>query len=146
MSPIDHETIQTKLLRLEKNITFLDGYCAISQVDFLNDHTIQGAVLHYLVESIEIIVDIGNHLLAQQGESSATYRDVILYLGKHNIIPTEFAQAHADMAQFRNLVVHVYDTIDLEEVYKTLQEAVPTFTKFAEYFQAFFKQPHSLDT
>ena len=142
MSPIDQETIHTKLLRLEKNITFLEGYCTVSKADFLNDYTVQGAVLHYLVESIEIIIDIGNHILADQGESSATYRDVILFLGKHDIIPEDFAKQHAEMAQFRNLVVHVYETIDLEAVYTTLQEAVPTFKKFAEYFQAFLKAPH----
>lgn len=134
MVPIDRHTITTKLLRLEKNLDFLEEYQKISKQDFLKDYTVQGATLHYMVECIEIIIDIGNHLLTNRGESTHTYREVILQLGKYQIIPTAFAKKNADMTNFRNLIIHAYEALDIAKVYQELQKAPNIFRRFVKYY------------
>lgn len=135
MSPIEKETVASKLKRLERNINFLEEYSRLPYEAFLQDHTIQGAAMHYMVESIEIIIDIGNHVLVDVGETTQTYKDVILKLGEQNIIPPEFAQQNLDMTGFRNLIIHAYSVIDMTKVYEQLQKTPKIFTQFSEYFQ-----------
>lgn len=135
MSPLDYNTIQAKLLRLESNISLLEKYAALTTQAFLHDPTVQGATLHYLVESIEIIIDIANHLLADRGVSPVNYYDTILQLGKIKIVPSAFAKRHADMTKFRNLIVHVYMDVDVPKVYRMLRTAPKTLRQFARYFE-----------
>jgi len=141
MSPIEHETIQKKLVRLERNIGILKTYIPIEQQVFEEDYTILGATLHYLVESIEIIVDIGNHILAEEfSESADTYANVIRKLGTHGIVSNQFAMDNEAMVRFRNRVIHVYDDIDLKEVHCYLKKAPDVFQEFARQFACFLEK------
>ncbi|MBI2415419.1 MAG: DUF86 domain-containing protein [Candidatus Kerfeldbacteria bacterium] len=141
MTPINKQTIQAKLVLLEKNITLLRSYQQISKKVFLEDYTVQGAAMHYLVESIEIIVNIGNHILAEQfGQAESTYKDIILSLGKHKIIPNRFAQQHATMTDFRNLIIHGYAEVKLMEVYKAVQSGPSIFERFSRYFVRYIEK------
>ena len=135
MTPINRQTIESKLVLLEKNVSLLRDYRCHTKKTFLADPMLHGAVMHYLVESIEIIIDIGNHILAQKyGQSQSTYKDVIIYLGKHRVIPQTFAQRQMKMSDFRNLIIHGYGDIKLADVYRALQEGPDTFEQFARYF------------
>lgn len=135
MTPINRQTIEAKLLLLEKNIALLKVYKKKPKAVFFQDDMLQGASMHYLVESIEIIVDIGNHILAQAFQQSQTsYKDVLLHLGKHKVIPIKFAQRQAKMADFRNLIIHGYGDIKLNEVYHALRTGPDIFAKFTGYY------------
>ena len=62
------------------------------------------------------------------------YKDVLLELGSQKIIPLDFATDNATMADFRNMLIHAYPAISLEEVYDNLQKAPDIFRQFARYF------------
>jgi len=141
MSPLNKETILSKIERLERNSDILDGYKKLSEPDFFNDYTIHGAAMHYLVESIEIIIDAGSHILSECFEKSpATYKDIVLELGNEKIVPFEFSTKNAEMADFRNLIIHGYASIDLNEVYQSLQKAPDIFRQFAKYYIDFLEK------
>lgn len=141
MSPLNKETILSKIERLERNCDILDGYKKLGKIDFFNDYTIHGAAMHYLVESIEIIIDAGSHILSECFEKSpATYKDIILELGNEKIVPFEFSVKNAEMADFRNLIIHGYGSIDLKKVYQSLQKAPDIFRQFAEYYVEFLEK------
>jgi uncharacterized protein YutE (UPF0331/DUF86 family) len=87
---------------------------------------------------VEIIVDIGNHILSEVFHSSAgTYKDVIFKLGDAGIIPKDFANDNLKMADFRNLIIHGYASVDLDQVYQNIQKAPDIFRQFAKYYVEF---------
>lgn len=138
MSPVDQRSIAKKLLLLDRNIGLLKKYQKVSKKRFLDDLTLNGAALHYLVESIEIIIDIGNHILSEEFAITAeNYADVIRKLGRARVISKEFAAENEEMAKFRNKIIHFYTEVDMNEVHANLQKAPFIFQKFAKYYLRF---------
>lgn len=138
MSPIDKRNIAKKLSLLDRNIGLLKKYQKVSRKRFIEDLTLNGAALHYLVESIEIIIDIGNHILSEEFAVTAeNYADVIQQLGRAGVIPKKFADENEEMAKFRNKIIHIYAEINMKEVYEHLQKAPSIFQKFANHLLKF---------
>lgn len=134
MSPINKSTVKSRLFLLERNIKLLLGYSKVPRAVFLEDYTVSGAALHYLVESIEIITDIATHILAEDFALEInSYSDAIDELGARKIVPKKFAIDNADMARFRNRIIHMYSDVDLAKVYKYLKKAPAVFKKFGKY-------------
>ena len=141
MSPVNKNSINQKLEKLEESVKMLEEYKRISQEDFLKDKTINGATIHYLVLGIEIIIDTGNHILVEIfHEHTNSYEEIILKLGETKVIPENFAKDNADMAKFRNLLIHEYIKVDMKQIYENLQKAPDTFRKFAEHYLEFLER------
>lgn len=88
-------------------------------------------IIHLLQLCVEHVTDIGAHILAGSGlEMPDEYRDIIIKLGQHGIIPRDFAERIAPMAGFRNIVVHRYLTVDPAQVYAHLQHGLDDFERF----------------
>lgn len=141
MSPVNKQTVQDKLLRLRESVRVLDELKNESKETFLKDSKINGAVMFNLIISIEIIIDIGNHILSEIFQKPAgTYKDVIIFLGETKIIPEEFAEENKNVADFRNKLIHDYDRIELEKVFEYLQKAPDVLNEFAKYFINFLEK------
>lgn len=141
MSPIKKESVKAKIKKLTETIAFLEGYKKVSKEDFIKDHTINGAARHYMVLGIEIIVDIGNHILSEFFQVGTTeYAEVIEKLGEVKMVPEKFAKENTDMARFRNLLIHDYIKVDLNLVHQNLQKAPDIFRQFAKYFVKFLEK------
>jgi len=135
---IDSQSIESKLDKLEEINKYLRKYQEISQDDFSVDFTVNAAAMHYIVQGIEIVMDIGNHLLKEKYHvNSKNYREIIENLGEYEIIPEELAQENVDMAGFRNVVIHDYEDINMNRVYETLQRAPEVFEEFSEHYSKF---------
>ncbi len=138
---IDKKSINKKLNKLTESLEYLEKYKKESKEDFLIDFTVNAAAMHYMVLGIEIITDIGNHILNENYQiSSDEYSEVIEKLGEYEIVPEKFAKENADMAKFRNLIIHAYDKIDMEQVYQNLQKTPDIFRKFAKYYVEFLEK------
>lgn len=62
-----------------------------------------------------------------------TYREVILVLGQHGILPEDFSRKLAPAAGFRNVLVHMYADIDIGKLYSHLQKDIDDLELFAGY-------------
>ena len=130
-----------RIKKLEEAITELKKLQRFTKKEFLEDKTIQYAAMYAMILGIEAICDIGNHLLAHFFNRPAdTYKDIILNLGDCEVIPKSFAQKSSKMTDFRNILIHLYLKIDLEEIYKNLKKAPGEFAKFAQYFVKFLEK------
>lgn len=88
--------------------------------------------------ALKWVIDLGNHLLSEVFQVKAdSYAAVITKLGETGIIPEVFAAENADMAKFRNLLIHEYGDVDLGKVYEYLSKAPDVFRQFAQYFDDF---------
>ncbi|MEK7553284.1 MAG: HepT-like ribonuclease domain-containing protein [Patescibacteria group bacterium] len=137
---IDKNTVREKLEKLSHSVKLLEKYRGLSREDFLIDFTVNSAAQYNLILGIEIIIDIGNHILSEIFEvHPKEYKEVIECLGKYEIVPKEFSQENIDMTKFRNLIVHQYGEVDMKEVYQHLQKAPDIFRQFAKYYLEFLK-------
>lgn len=135
MAPIDRLTVSQKLIRLNNLIKELEEINQIPRKQFLHDRRLQAAVERYFILAIEIITDIGNHLLIEKGgKPGASYEDIIEQLGKKRLIPLHVAKRNKGMAKFRNLLVHVYEVVEPELVHQYLKKAPKEFKAFATAF------------
>ena len=139
---IDKEVIVKKLQELNRCLKELENLKNISSKDFFSSLDKQWTVCHGLQLSIQILIDVGNHILASIGENQIEdYVDIIDRLGKKGIIPSEFAQAIRGMVGLRNILIHEYAKIDLDKIYEILQKRLGDFYSFIEYIDQFIKQP-----
>lgn len=141
MSPLNKKAIDEKLFKLQESVKILEELRGKGQKVFFADKIIQDATTLNLFVSIEMITDIGNHIITEVFQKQAkTYKEIIELLGETGVIPEKFAKENEDMTKFRNLVVHDYDKITPEGVYGNLQKAPDVFRQFAKYFVEFMEK------
>lgn len=114
---IDKEIIKKKFQELNQYLKELRRLRSISWDEFNSSLSKQWMICHGLQLSIQIIIDVGNHILATIGESQIEdYTDIIDKLGERNVIPSEFAKNIRGMAGLRNILIHEYTRIDLRKI------------------------------
>lgn len=135
MSPLNKKTIDEKLFKLQEYVKILEELRAKDRTVFFAERIVQDATTLNLFVSIEMIIDIGNHIITEVFQKQAkNYKEIILLLGETGVIPEKFAKDNENMASFRNMVAHDYDKITPEGIYEHLQKAPDIFRQFAKYF------------
>jgi uncharacterized protein YutE (UPF0331/DUF86 family) len=90
------------------------------------------------------VVEMGEMIIANEGfEKPETYREVIEILGKRGVIEDAFAKKFAPAAGFRNILVHRYGEIHMDELYEHLQKDVEDFDTFARQVAEYLKKKKS---
>jgi uncharacterized protein YutE (UPF0331/DUF86 family) len=119
---MDEEGILQHLQELHESLKDWERYQSISKEDLAIDRDKRNMVLHAMLMSIQSAIDTANRIIADKGlRKPLTYRQVFIILSESNIIPTDLANNLSDPAVFRNMLVHVYWSLDLNKVYSILQ-------------------------
>jgi len=104
---------------------------------------LRGAVERYMEVSLLYVIDICEMIISSERlKRPDTYREAVLILGQHNILPMTFAEKLAPAAGFRNVLVHMYTDIDLEKLYSHLQNDIDDLELFAEYIAKYLLSKH----
>lgn len=128
------EKVSNKLDRLTEYVGYLKSYRHYTVEDIKRDHTLRGAIERYLHLSAECVIDIAEMMISELGlRKPEEYKESIDILGEAGIIPDDFAYYFSPVAGFRNILVHEYAKIDLEEVHRHLQKDLSDFEKFSRY-------------
>lgn len=105
---------------------------------FQSDPFLHNAVQHMLEIMVEISIDIGNHIIADEGWlTPSSNREVFEILEEHGVLSPNLAKLSKKMVGFRNIVVHMYEKVDLEEVYAILKKHLGDFEKFAKEIEKY---------
>lgn len=135
MSPIDRVSINDKLFRLQESTRIIEELLAEKKEEVMDNERLKSALYFNLVISIETILDIGNHILAENfNKPASSYRDIILGLGEKGIVSKEFSLSNQDMGDFRNKIIHDYDRIDDMQAYQYAVKAPEVFKSFMKSF------------
>jgi uncharacterized protein YutE (UPF0331/DUF86 family) len=142
MTSLQEESIQDKLFRLKTHGDFIeDIFKKYSDKEILKDGHLYYSLEHLLQLSIQIILDIGAHILAEEfHENPESYAAVIVSLGKHGVVSVAFAEEQEEMARFRNILVHGYDTVDQEKVVTYGRVAPSVFRAFGQAYVDFIEK------
>ena len=142
---ISRLSISGKLEKLKEYLQYLKGYQRHTIAEIKKNHTLQGAVLHYLQLSIECVIDIGEIIISEQRfRKPQEAREVLKILAEQNIIPKDFAEEFSKVASLRNILVHEYTAIDLVKVYQHLKNDLKDFDFYANVLLNFLKRNDSL--
>jgi len=97
-------------------------------------------VLHALLVSIQASIDIANHLIAaSSSRRPETYRESFAILSEMGVIPGDLAARLSDLAGFRNVLVHLYYHLDLDEIYGVLQEDFQVVNRYRDLVRAMLR-------
>lgn len=135
------DVIDAKLARLTTTMNLLRDIAQEEKGAFLADRIKLGAAKYYLLEAIQICLDIGNHIIGSRGwERPQDYASVFRILEKNQVLPTGLAESLQEMARFRNRIVHLYGDFDNEILYSILQENIGDIDSFAQHIVQFIER------
>ncbi len=135
------DTIMERLRALDEYIRILQPYRTCDLGKLVEDRMVYGGVLHYLQLCAQIVMDISSHLHAELDlERANDYKEVIIALGRHRILPPEFAARLSDITGFRNVLVHEYLTVDPLRVQEALQNGIADLQAFMVHITDFLRR------
>lgn len=128
---VDTAVLQRLLNNLESHVNDLRSATDITHDKFMKDIRLQRFVERTLHIAIECCLDIVHHIISEKGlREPSSYADAFGVLGESGILTPESVAEFQLMAQFRNKIVHYYETIDPEQVYAIFKTRLGTFDSF----------------
>jgi len=137
---VDQDLVFLKIQEIEKYTHELNKYRGIKAEEMENDLAKLWAVQHGLQLSIQVILDTGNHILAEKGIPIQEYAEIFPELARLGVIPKDYAENIKGMAGLRNLLVHEYTGIDLERIAAFINNNLSDFNHFASYVLSYLER------
>lgn len=138
MTPLDKESLRSKIARIRKNLKELKKLGKLSYDEYTKDILHTATAERLLQISIEAMLDIGSHIIAEESFGEPLeYRDVFVLLVKNGILPKEKETAFLKLAGLRNRIVHVYEDIDHKQIHRYLQGDLGDFEDFINAISAY---------
>ena len=138
---IDKKFIQEKVNLIARDLERLKNYSSFTFDEAAKDFARYAIVKNLLMESIGRGLDINSHLIAELANSTTDspkyYRDTFLALIEFKILPKGFAEKISGSAGFRNAIVHQYNNLDKQKIFKTIGEAIDQYSKYCQYILDF---------
>lgn len=132
------EVIRRRLERYGECLTILERSSRYSLQEFLSDPEHYGSAERFLQLAIEASLDMGSHIVADEGLGTVEQgRDIPRLFREHGYIDAELEQRWIRMIGFRNILVHEYLEVDREIVYDVVRNRLgdlaalqPVFARF----------------
>lgn len=130
---VDAEAVGRRLRRLDDTVRLLRQLGDRPREEFIGDPIARAAAERLLQTAIQIVLDLGAHVLTDRGVVNwEEYRQIPELLAREGIIPSELAGRLARAAGQRNILVHLYLDVDPALVHETLGDELDVFSAFAE--------------
>ena len=132
------EIVRRRLDQLSEYLEILNHYRAYSLEEFLADPERYGSAERFLQLAVEVILDVGNHIVAdeQLGRVEKS-RDVAALFLANGLIDDQLADKWLRMIGFRNILVHEYAELDRRIVYQVLCEQLDDLSALKKVFAGF---------
>ena len=127
----DPLTVDSRIRVLETNLRRLEMLRALSFHEFEADFRNIEAAKHLLQIAVEAMIDLAAHFVARlrlgiPNESAQLF----MALADAGWLPLEHAERYTQMTRFRNLIVHLYVDVDLQQLYSIVQNDLDDFRTF----------------
>lgn len=118
---VDRDVFDRRLAAFEQVLSDLRQAIETPLAEFLNDRGQQAKVERWTQVLVEIALDSANHLIADHGwQTPSTNRQCFTVLAQEGVLDDELADRLAGWAGLRNVLVHLYLTIDHQLLYEIL--------------------------
>lgn len=141
MSKELHNKIISKLERLDEYFGYLKDIQKVNKKSFLTDYHFYGLAERYLQLAIEVIIDIGKLIIVSENlKRPEDNGDIISIMADNKILAKKSSEKLIGIVNFRNILVHDYEKIDREIVYKKLQKNLDDFSDFKKNIIKYLKK------
>ncbi len=138
---IDQDRVIEFVRLISEDAKRLRDKTLVPKEHYLASPDLQAIVERRLQTATECCINVGNHLIARLGlRAPKDYADVFRILSEAHVVPPELAGHMAEMAKFRNLLVHVYWAIDHERVWSSLPARLSVLETFAQRMAEWLKR------
>ncbi|AIY89254.1 type VII toxin-antitoxin system HepT family RNase toxin [Geoglobus acetivorans] len=138
MPEIDADLVSRRLAEIKLLAEELKEILDMGLEKFLSDSYVRDAAKYRLLVAIEAAIAICNHIAVRAAkEVPGSYSDCFIILGKSGVISEELAKKLAEMAKFRNMLVHVYWKIDDRKVYDIIGKDLSDLDRFIDEVRAY---------
>lgn len=128
---VNKSVILRKISHIRHNLSRLKGKENIFLDSLTNDLDMQDIVLHNLQLAIQGCIDIGSHVISDEGWGVAGSLNEIFYiLQKKGVIQAEMVEKMISMVGFRNILVHEYETINFDIVCNILHHHLKDINEY----------------
>lgn len=128
---VNQNIIKAKINHIKENLQRLEEKQNITIDEFKKNKDLQDIILHNLQLSIQVCIDIASHIISDEGwtvpDTLSGLFDILL---RQKIISEKLNISLKKMTGFRNIIIHEYQTIDLDKVYKILKEDLKDIYSF----------------
>ena len=129
------------LTELDESLKDWERYQRYSLEELQKDRDKRNMVLHAMLISIQAAIDISSHLISKnQLKRPTTYRETFELLGQAGMISEELAGELSDLAGLRNVLVHIYGELDLDEIHSVLQNDLKILRSFRDKIRELLKK------
>jgi len=126
------DTLQGKIEIIDRNLNYLNEVRESFKKQTNGYERLQ-AVKHSLFEIAEACIDMAGHIVAAEGyERTDTYAGLFQKLSENKIIPAQLSEKLAQMARFRNLLVHHYHYVEKGELLKIIEDDLPDVKEYVK--------------
>lgn len=116
---------------LRTYVGFLRTLAATPAEHVADDPLTRGALERYLQLSIQIVLDVGQHVVAAVGlRQPRDYADIFEVLGEGGVLDRDFARQVQAMAGMRNRLVHVYGDLEATRLHEFARNRLDDFDRF----------------
>lgn len=132
------DVIRKRLAKLDDYLAFLRRQQHYSYEAFIEDPERYGSTERFLQLTVEVLNDLGNHVIADEALGTVDWHsDIPKLLCEHGYIDSDLRDVWTQMIGFRNILVHAYLDIDRRVVYQVLQEHLEDAVALREVFAQF---------
>ncbi len=141
--PLNKEVLRARISYIEESLGSLERFKGIPYEQFHSNSDNFRIAFYDLHRALEAVLDIGSHVLSRiPGARPSSYKDIPRLLGKHKIVPSNFAANQlTKMAGYRNRMVHFYGEIAEIEIYNIIQEELQDLYTFCAYINDILREP-----
>ena len=130
--------IKTKLESLRRCLDRIESKKPITLEGLLQDIDTQDILALNLERSVQLCVDIANHVLSSLDDTPAmSMAESFERLSEKKIISDELDHNLRRTVGFRNLSVHAYDKINWQLVWNILESGLHDLVRFIELIEKF---------
>ena len=138
---VNTDLILKRIEEIEESINKLKNYTSVSKEEFLKDKKNVDATKYQIIRAFEASFSICNHLCAKVlRKSPATYSECFELLAENKIIPNNLGKKFANIAKFRNIIIHLYWEVDDNEVYRNVKNGYKDFQIFVKEIKKFIER------
>ena len=143
---VDMDILSRKLSLLRDYLRQLEQAEDITWSKYTSDIRAKAFVERYLHLCVEEVLDICNHIIADKNwREPQSFRDLFTILQEQEVISRNDLQLFQNMASFRNLLVHRYDSIDDSIVFGIFCKRLQDFHRFIETVSYWLRQSEGGD-
>lgn len=120
MNPIKSEVLERKKGIILRELKILEEVQK-KYNQGIRDEILEHAMCHAMQNAISAIIDISHHIVVERrGDAPESYSEAISALGDLGILKREFADSYSRVAKLRNVLVHLYDNIDIDFLFSLI--------------------------